>query len=67
MFDAAERLVDCPLTGRERPEVAPPPTRFLVLAAYPHVILYQPRAGDVPVILRILHGAMDLPAALRDG
>ena len=46
--------------GAERQELAAPPIRFWTLNLYPYVIAYN--AGRVPPrVLRVVHGARDLP------
>lgn len=60
----ARMLAAHPLAGVERPDIADPPVRFLPLARFPYVLVYDP---GVPLILRVLHGARDLPEALADG
>jgi toxin ParE1/3/4 len=51
--------------GVLRPELADPPYRFVVLAGFPYVIIYNADRRP-PLIVRILHGARDLPEVLRD-
>ncbi len=62
---AARRAGDYPQHGVVRAEVADPPIRFLPLTGFPYVIVYD-GALDPPLILRVLHGARDLPEVLRD-
>ncbi len=58
--DAALRIGRHPHLGIERPALASPPIRFLILTGYPYVLVYD--ADRQPaLILRILHGARDLP------
>ncbi|CAA7621422.1 type II toxin-antitoxin system RelE/ParE family toxin [Magnetospirillum sp. UT-4] len=63
---AAHRLGEHPELGAERPALADPPVRFLVLAGFPYVLVYD-AAPRPPLVLRVLHGARDLPEALREG
>jgi toxin ParE1/3/4 len=51
--------------GITRPELAPEEVRFLVLAEFQFVIVYRATTRP-PRILRVLHGARDLPGTLRD-
>lgn len=46
-----------------RGDLAPEHIRFLVLRGFPYVLVYDART-DPPRILRVLHGARDLPEAL---
>jgi toxin ParE1/3/4 len=62
---AARRLGDHPQIGAARPELAGEPYRFLTLTGFPYVIVSN-AARTPPLILRILHGARDLPELLRD-
>jgi toxin ParE1/3/4 len=62
---AARSLGEHPQLGRQRPELAPETVRFLVLRGLPYVIVYRADATP-PRILRVLHGARDLPELLRD-
>jgi len=61
--DAAGRLGTHPESGAVRPEFADPPVRFLVLAGFPYVMVYDADRRP-PLILRVLHGARDLPEVL---
>ena len=56
---------DHPESGAVKPHIASPPARFLPIRGYPHVAVYTP-ARDPPLILRVLHGARDLPDILHD-
>ncbi len=51
--------------GRKRPELIDRPWRYLAISGFPYVIVYDDER-DPPVILRILHGARDLPEALKE-
>lgn len=49
-----------PEIGPERLDLAPPPIRFWTLRRFPYVMAYN--AGrDPPSVLRVVHGARDLP------
>jgi len=63
---AAERIGEHPLTGVRRPDLtASARYRFVVLTGYPYLIVYA-ADRDPPVIVRIVHGARDLPRLLRN-
>ena len=62
---AAERIGQYPRIGVRRPDLtANPRYRFVVLTGYPYLIVYA-ADRDPPVIVRVLHGARDLPRLLR--
>jgi len=61
---AAEHIGEHPHIGSPRPELAPAPYRFVILTGYPYVIVYN-ADRQPPLILRILHGARDLPEVMR--
>jgi toxin ParE1/3/4 len=63
--EAAGRIARHPELGRFRPDIATSPFRFLTLTGFPYVIFYN-SGRTPPRILRILHGARDLPELLRD-
>jgi toxin ParE1/3/4 len=63
--DLARLLGEHPHVGTSRSELADEPLRFAVVSGFPYVVLYDPTA-DPPLILRVLHGARDLPEVLRD-
>ena len=65
LVKAAKRLGDHPDLGRERPELADPPVRFLVLTGFPYVLVYDVDRQP-PLVLRVLHGARDLQEVLRN-
>ena len=54
-----------PQVGASKPHLASPPIRFLPIRGYPYVVVYTPDR-DPPLIVRVLHGARDLPEILRD-
>jgi toxin ParE1/3/4 len=61
----AERLGDHHHLGSLRPDLAGEPYRFLALTGFPYVIVYNADRRP-PLIVRILHGARDLPELLRN-
>lgn len=61
---AAERIGEHVHVGGHRPDLADAPYRFLTLTGFPYVIVYN-SARRPPLIIRILHGARDLPEVLR--
>ncbi len=65
LAQAAERLARHPECGAVRTELADAPIRFLVLAGQPYILVYDSGLRP-PLILRVLHGARDLPELLRD-
>lgn len=60
---AARRIGEHSGSGRERPQVLDPPGRFLVLTGFPYVLVYDADRRP-PLVLRVLHGARDLPEVL---
>ena len=62
---AAYRIGEHPGIGVLRPELADEPVRFVTLTGYPYVVVYD-ASEKPPLILRVLHGARDLPEVLRD-
>ncbi len=61
---AAERIGGHPEIGTVRIDLTEEPYRFLTLTGFPYVIVYN--AGRrPPLVLRVLHGAMDLPEILK--
>ena len=54
-----------PRIGPLKSELASPPIRFLPIRGYPYVVVYTPDR-DPPLILRVLHGARDLPEVMRE-
>ena len=60
----AETIGEQPLIGALKPHLASPPIRFLSTRGYPYAVVYTPDR-DPPLIVRVLHGARDLPDALR--
>lgn len=62
---AATRIGNHPRIGAVRAELAPQSIRFLVVSGFPYVIVYD-GGREPPLILRVLHGARELPELLRD-
>ncbi|PWC40670.1 type II toxin-antitoxin system RelE/ParE family toxin [Azospirillum sp. TSO22-1] len=62
---AVSRIGEHPRIGTVRPDLAKERIRFVVLRGFPYILVY---AADKmpPRILRLLHGARDLQAVLRD-
>lgn len=48
------------MVGYVRPELARHPYRFCVVRGFPYVVAYDPTPTR-PVIVRVVHGARDLP------
>jgi toxin ParE1/3/4 len=69
LIDAVERagllIGDNRYIGRVRHELAPDPYRFLTLSGFPYILVYDADRTP-PLIVRIVHGARDLPEVLRD-
>jgi toxin ParE1/3/4 len=62
---AAKLLGEHPDMGKQRLDLAPETVRFLVLRGLPYILVYRANAVP-PRILRVLHGARDLPDVLHD-
>lgn len=64
VFRACDLLADSPLAGHVRKDLTTAPVRFWVVHPYSkYLIVYDP--GKKPLqIIRILHGARDLPSVL---
>jgi toxin ParE1/3/4 len=62
---AAVRIGKHPWIGALRTELAPQSIQFLVVSGFSHVIVYD-TGREPPLILRVLHGARELPELLRD-
>ena len=61
----ATTIGEHPQIGALKAHLASPPIRFLPIRGFPYVVVYTPER-DPPVILRVLHGARDLPDVLRE-
>ena len=61
----AANIGEHPRIGTSRPHLASPPIRFLPIRGFPHVVVYTPDRNP-PLIVRVLHGARDLPEVLRE-
>jgi toxin ParE1/3/4 len=62
---AATTIGDFRYAGSVRPEIVDAPYQCFALRGFPCVILYDAERSP-PRIMRILHGARDLPEVLRD-
>ncbi len=62
---AAMRIGEHGHIGTLRPELADEPYRFITLTGFHYVIVYNAERRP-PLIVRILHGARDLPEVLRE-
>jgi antitoxin ParD1/3/4 len=61
---ACDFLAGSPLAGRVRKDLTPLPPRFWVVQPYSmYLIVYDPEKKPLQII-RILHGARDLPSVL---
>ena len=65
IVNAAIRIGGHPQIGSVRPELANDPVRFLALTGFPYIVVYH-SAAEPPLILRVLHGARDIPEIMRD-
>jgi toxin ParE1/3/4 len=63
--EALAKIGTHPLIGHHRPDLTSENYRFLTLAGYPYVVIYEATRSP-PVAARILHGARDIPALLQD-
>ena len=63
--DALERLGSYPEMGVVREALADPPVRFLVMTGFPYTLVYDADERP-PLVLRVLHGARDLPEILQE-
>jgi len=61
---AAQRIGNHPQIGVVRPDLTSGSYRFLALTGFPYLIVYA-EDRDPPVIVRVVHGARDLPRLLR--
>jgi plasmid stabilization system protein ParE len=51
--------------GKQRQDIVSESVRFLVLRGFPYILVYRANAVP-PRILRVLHGARDIPELLQD-
>jgi toxin ParE1/3/4 len=65
VIEAAKLVGEQPEIGTERPEVVDPPLRVWPLHRFNYVIVYDPVSRPIQ-ILRIVHGARDLPQILHN-
>ncbi len=64
VFRACDFLAESPLAGRIRKDLTSLPVRFWVVQPYSsYLIVYDPEKKPLRII-RILHGARDLPSIL---
>lgn len=64
IYEACDFLADSPLAGRVRSDLTSLPLRFWVLQPYSnYLIVYDPKTDPVRII-RILHGARNIPSLL---
>lgn len=61
----ADTIGEHPLSGALKPQLASPPIRFFPLRGFPYVVVCTPER-EPPLIVRVLHGARDLPEVLRE-
>jgi toxin ParE1/3/4 len=61
----AVQLGDQPRSGVTRVEIASTRFRFAMISGFPYIAVYNCERSP-PLIVRILHGARDLPEVLRD-
>lgn len=62
---ACDLLSNSPLAGRVRKDLAPLPLRFWLVHPYVnYCVVYNPESKPLQII-RIIHGARDLPPSLR--
>ena len=62
--EAARRIGEHPHIGILRPDISAEPLRFVTLTGYPYVIVYDAEVTP-PAILRVLHGARDIPSIIN--
>ncbi|RJF80463.1 type II toxin-antitoxin system RelE/ParE family toxin [Oleomonas cavernae] len=65
VIKAAALITDNPRIGFVREAWAGTSRRFFVVSGFPYLLVYNAERHP-PLILRVVHGAHDLPAALRD-
>jgi len=59
----AQLIAERPRSGVERLEIADLPHRFLAVHGFPYLLIYNAERRP-PLIVRVLHGARDLPSLL---
>ena len=65
MFRACDLLADSPRAGQVRRDLISLPVRFWLVHPYSnYLIVYDPESKPLRII-RILHGARDLPSILK--
>jgi plasmid stabilization system protein ParE len=65
IFQSCSVLADMPLAGQVRSDLTRFPLRFWVVQPYSkYLIVYDPATGPIRII-RLLHGARDLPSILK--
>jgi toxin ParE1/3/4 len=62
---ATVQIAEHPYFGRSDPGMARAPYRLLPLRGFPYILIYNPER-EPPAIVRIVHGARDLPEVLSD-
>jgi toxin ParE1/3/4 len=65
LVSLAQLIGEHPLVGHPRPELTRAPYRFFVVRGFSYVVVYDPTPPR-PLIVRVVHGARDLPEVLRD-
>ena len=65
VIGAAELIGRRPGIGVRRPQLASELYRFFSLRGFPYIIVYT-TVETPPRIVRVVHGARDLPSVLRD-
>jgi|ERR1700721_418343 len=64
VYQACELIAASPLAGSMREDLTALPVRFWLVQPYTnYLIVYDPKTSPVPII-RILHGARNLPSIL---
>ena len=65
ILEACTFLAAFPMSGHLRPNVTRRPVRFWTVAPYPnYMVVYEPDTQPL-LILRVVHGARDLPRLFR--
>jgi toxin ParE1/3/4 len=63
--DALVLIGKYPEVGALRPELVDPPIRFWRVRGFAYLLIYRPITPR-PRVIRVVHGARDLPDLLRD-